>query len=174
MNPERTNIIKGALVMPVRNKNAQWLWDHRNYESDDCLIWPFSRNEGGYGQLGFEGTMWKAHKLMCSFVHGERRYPEYEVRHSCGRGKDGCVNPRHLSWSNKSENGRDKKKHGTTGKGRRRYKLTRDEVIEIRALKGKEIVRTIAERYGVSQANIRMIWAGGTWSSLPSAEGNKA
>lgn len=167
MNAEKPNVVNGVLVMPKHGTNAYWLWERSTYESDDCLLWPFSKTEYGYGQVGYGNTIWKAHKLMCSFVYGERRYPEYEVRHTCGRGQEGCVNPRHLIWGNRSQNGLDKKAHGSpTGKGRKRYKLTAEQVAVIRTLEGKVILKNVAAQYGVSRACIWQIWRGQTWTAL--------
>jgi len=171
MKDEKTNIVNGVLVMPKKGTNAYWLWEQRNHQSDECLWWPFSKNEYGYGQVGYERTIWKAHKLMCSFVHGERRYPAYEVRHTCGHGQDGCVNPRHLIWGNRSQNGLDKKEHGYSKQGTPRYKLTPDQVAKIRTLEGTDTLANIAAFYKVSRACIWQIWRGQTWQSLTEGQG---
>lgn len=139
-----------------------FLMDHVNYSGEDCLIWPLSRNPNGYGQLGFEGKSYWAHRKMCELVNGPPPTPEHDAAHSCGRGHDGCVHPGHLSWKTRSENLLDCRSHGTQArqfngpKGR----LTDSQVEQIRALRGKEIQVKIAEKFGVSTSTIRDIFLG--------------
>lgn len=145
---------------PGNSKLMAWVRDHLTYEHDYCLIWPFARTTDGYGGLGFGKKAWRAHRYICTLVHGEPPAPEYLAAHSCGRGADGCVNPKHLSWKTPGEN---------TGEGqtaldnRPQRKLTPQEAEEIRALKGLVVANQIAGRYGVLEAAIRDIWAGRTW-----------
>lgn len=47
-----------------------WLKDHIDYADDDCLIWPFSPNMMGYGQVSLNGKILRAHRVMCEWVHG--------------------------------------------------------------------------------------------------------
>lgn len=158
----KTNVLNGVLAVPKRGTGAYWLWERRNYQGDNCLIWPFSKNEKGYGQVGYERTVWKAHKLMCSFVHGERRYPEYEVCHTCS-GKKSCVNPKHLVWGNKSMNMLDRRRDGTKAQGRV-WKLTPEKVAQIRS-RGAYKVKDLAKEFGVSEGTIRQILSGQLWRS---------
>lgn len=126
------------------------------YQHDACLIWPFGRLRDGYGTLGREGKNLRAHRYICTLVYGEPPTPEHHAAHSCGRGHDGCVSPNHLRWATPSENFKEGQKH-------LRRKLTVDQVIEIRGLKGLERVQDTAERFGVTECNIRKIQAGKLW-----------
>lgn len=141
-----------------RGNNYKWLLAHIGHTADECLIWPFSRNNTGYGQLGYKGQMKKAHRFMCELAHGEP--PEgYEASHSCGNGMGGCVNPRHLSWKTRSENQLDRRRHGTanTNPTGRTGKLTPMQKHEILRLRGKMTQAKIAARYGVHFETISRI-----------------
>lgn len=91
---------------PHRGKGPglAWLKAHVAYEGEGCLIYPFSRNEKGYGQVGVNGKILKAHRVMCTLAHGEPPEPWYHAAHSCHKGHDGCVHPKHLDWKTPTEN----------------------------------------------------------------------
>jgi hypothetical protein len=128
-----------------------WLVQHKDFAGDDCLPWPFSRDSRvGRGLLGHEGKRYWAHRLMCILVHGEPPSPKHQASHSCGRGHEGCVNPRHLEWKTNSENQYDRRKHGTQMGGiGTRTRLTPEQIAEMRALKGKMVRLEIAKKFGV-------------------------
>jgi hypothetical protein len=147
-------------------KAIQWIRQHANDADGDCLIWPFYRNPNGYGHLAYLGDKFWAHRYMCSLVNGEP--PEgHEAAHSCGRGHDGCVHPKHLSWKTKGGNLLDCRVHGTHvrhhhgNKGR----VTRDQAIAIRALKGQMRQQDIAAMFGVSPPTVRDIFTGRSHSA---------
>jgi hypothetical protein len=142
------------------------------YEGDECIIWPFSRNENGYG-------IWKNPKggtaivsrSLCEEIHGPPEMETYQAAHSCGNGKQGCVTKRHIFWKTKSENEREKLEHGTHNRGERhgRSKLTEAQVREILSLKDVELKTVTAQRFGVSDANISAIHSGKRWGWLQSS-----
>lgn len=135
----------------------QWLRDRVSYAGDDCQIWPFNKNENGYGTLGVEGEIHKAHRFMCTLAHGSPPSDTHQAAHACGN--RGCVNPRHLSWKTRSENEADKKLHGTVGKPRgSRTKLSAADVAFIRASKGTITCETLAAQFGLSRAGILYWW----------------
>lgn len=145
-----------------QGEGITFLRDHVDYDGEGCLIWPLSRNPNGYGQLGFEGKSYWAHRMMCELVNGPPPTPDHDAAHSCGRGHDACIHPKHLSWKTRSENLLDCRVHGTQArqfhgaKGR----LTDAHVNQIRSLRGKETQAKIAERFGVSTSTIRDIYLG--------------
>lgn len=146
-----------------QGKGVAWLREHLTYSSDFCLLWPFdSKVRDGYGITSLDGKMYRAHRLMCEWVHGPAPTPEHEAAHSCGNGHKGCCNPRHLSWKTRAENQQDRIAMGNVREGPR-YKLTAEQVAEIRALKGIETSYALAERFGVSRTNIVMVQKGETW-----------
>ncbi len=141
-----------------------WLKEHTSYEGNQCLRWPFSYDAGvGRGRLGWNGKNYWAHRLMCEIVHGPAPEGKPQVAHSCGNGHMGCVNPKHLSWSDQFENQRDRRKHGTavTSKWGNLGKITRQQIDHLRAMKGKKTQMALAREVGISHANVRY-WQGST------------
>lgn len=137
-----------------RGKGAglAFLRAHINDPDGPCLIWPMFRDpDGGYGRIGYMGKLSYSHRIMCELVHGQAPSPDHEASHSCGNGHGGCVHPKHLSWETRSENHLRRREHGTaaTSTWGNRGKLTAEQTAEIRALKGKELQRKTAKRYGV-------------------------
>lgn len=96
-----------------KGKAQQWLKDHLEYPHDYCLIWPFCTDgRVGRGLMGVNGKRGWAHRFMCELAHGPAPEGKPQAAHSCGNGHKGCVNPRHLSWKNNSENQLDRSRHG--------------------------------------------------------------
>lgn len=133
----------------------QWIRDHVGYQEDDCLTWPFSKHTQGYGHFGHLGQQRYAHRTMCELAHGPAPTPKHQASHSCGKGHEGCTNPRHLSWKINSENQIERRKHGTNGGGKgNRTHLTPAQIAEIRALRGIKSQPEIAEMFGVKRGCI--------------------
>jgi hypothetical protein len=145
--------------MKDRHQARNWILARVDYAGDDCQIWPFTLTSAGYGIFGYLSKIYKAHRYMCELVHGKQPTPTHQAAHECGDTR--CVNPRHLSWKTASENQHDRKRHGTQIV--RRRKLTAEQADEIRALYLKEDPRLTASRYGVTEANVRLIQYGKTW-----------
>lgn len=136
-------------------------------QSDECLVWPYAKLRG-YGRINTGGKPQPVHRVACVEVHGEPPTPRHEVAHSCGKGNQGCVNPKHLRWATPSENQTDRVEHGTSNRGERcgSAKLTRAQVREIRAQVGKRRVKDIAADYGIIPATVGDIRRRDTWSWL--------
>lgn len=145
-----------------RGKSAsrQWLLDRVDYESDDCLLWPFATARGGYGNFACMGERHYAHRYMCELTHGPAPSDTHEASHECG--KSNCVNPRHLSWKTPTENHLDCRLHGTHVKHRsgNAGKVTRDQAAEIRSLKGVKTLKEIGQQFGLSESGVSNIWCG--------------
>jgi len=74
-----------------------------------------------------------------------------------------------LRWSTRSENERDKVRHGRSNRGERmgRSKLSANAVLQIRAArKGGALLSDLAQRYGVAVATIQCAAAGKSWGWL--------
>lgn len=135
--------------------SMKWVLDHVTYDKDYCLIWPFSK-VGGYGNLGYDGKMLYAHRVMCELVHGPAPEGKPHAAHSCGNGHKGCVNPQHLSWKSVSENQKDRRQHGThLGAVGSRTDLTENQVAQIRALRGVKSQAEVAKLFGVKRGCIQ-------------------
>ena len=147
-------------------RNYRWLADHASYSGDDCLIWPFGRVRG-YGFFCYLNRMLYAHRFMCELVHGPAPTSRHQAAHSCGRGHDGCVNPKHLSWKTNGENQIDRRLHGTTNAVRNRKKrLTVDQVSDILSLKGTMTQDQLAQKFNTCRRNIGAILSGKTWTHI--------
>lgn len=148
-----------------QGRGIAWLREHVNYTGEDCLTWPMSRDRDGYGTFAHEGRAYKAHRWVCEQTHGPAPSQEHHAAHDCGKGHEGCVNPKHIFWKTPTENARDRLKHGTTNsdKGRPGRKLTHEQVTEILALKGKLSHVELGHRFGVSDSQIRKIHRGVSW-----------
>lgn len=152
----------------TRSDIEEWVDRLLAGNSVDCVIWPFSRYKNGYGKWTYEGSNMMAHRVICTMLYGPPPANNYQSAHSCGKGHEGCVNPKHLRWATPAENAFDKIAHNTINRGRKNgsCKLTENQVREIRALDGARTQREIAERYGVSEASIRDILMRKNWGWL--------
>lgn len=142
-----------------KGKTARFLWEHAAGDTDDCVIWPFNRLPNGYGTLTYLGRNWYAHRFMCVLAHGEAPSVDHQATHTCGKGHDGCINPRHLEWKTNGENQLDRREHGTKNNATwgKKGKLTPQQRLEILSLKGKKTQREIATMYGVTFQNVSHI-----------------
>ncbi|RAK68809.1 hypothetical protein DJ019_02000 [Phenylobacterium kunshanense] len=155
--------------MDTRNAPLRWLREHLDWQSDDCLIWPFGRTGMGYGAVYPKGDRQQmAHRWVCEQVHGPQPADRPWVAHSCGNGHKGCVNPRHLRWATPKENGEDRCAHGNAprGEAHRGARLTESEVRQIRRLAGTLSLRQVAKQFGVTSGAVSAIRSGRTWSWL--------
>lgn len=136
------------------------------YEGDDCLIWPYSRNNKGYAIMAADGRDVLTHRQTCVAVYGSPPTPKHQAAHLCGKGHEGCVNPRHLSWKTRSENEADKVIHGTSNRGERcgASKLTEADVREIRVMLGTRTHAEIAKLFAVSRQTVSAIHARKRWA----------
>lgn len=138
------------------------------FTGDGCLRWPFSTDNHGYGQMNVDGVPRKVSRLACIAVHGEPPSPKHEAAHNCGKGRDGCVNPRHLRWATHSENLADRSEHGTLLFGERspRSVLKEDEAREIKQSRGTVSQRKLAAQFGISRWTVQEIHRGKNWARL--------
>jgi hypothetical protein len=105
---------------------------------------------------------------MCELAHGEPPTSKHEAAHSCGKGHEGCVNPKHLAWKTKTENRQESNEHGKGGRSNygKYGRFNRDEIREILSLKGKMRQVDIAARYGVDWTTISSIYCGQTYVKM--------
>lgn len=153
----------------MRGDAKQFILDNADHDGDECLIWPYGRSaKHGYAEIRKEhfGTG-LAHRAMCFVAHGQPPSPLHEAAHSCGKGHDACINPKHLSWKTPTENNRDKQGHGTQPWGERMWhmaKLTREQAVRIKY--GTENVDELAKEMRVTKTTITRIRSGFTWRGI--------
>ncbi len=156
-----------------RSKKWEYLEDVvMAYEGDDCLVWPFYRMQNGYAPINIRMTQQKTvvSRVVCEKHNGPPPTPKHEAAHSCGKGHEGCVNKRHLSWKTAADNQADRVAHGTSNRGERQWmaKLTPSRVIEIRQLASSKLPqREIAKRFGIEQSWVSRIVTRNSWAWLP-------
>jgi hypothetical protein len=135
----------------------------------ECIKWPHSVINGGYGSVFFDGKRRTAHRTVCRLQHGEPPFPGAQAAHSCGKGHEGCVNPNHLYWATRVENAADMVRHGRSTRGRRHNTiLSEADVISIRAQVAAGKTRTaVAKDYGVTRNCISLVCSRTTWGHIP-------
>jgi hypothetical protein len=140
-------------------------------KSGECWVWTASTGRFGYGQfMTVEDGMRrnnKAHRFAWELTNGPIPAGKL-VLHSCDN--PACVKPAHLFLGSQDDNMRDMREKGRSvhwkrsGTRHRQFRLTEDEVREIRAASsGGESNRSIAPRFGihhgyVSQITTRRVW----------------
>jgi hypothetical protein len=137
-----------------------------------CIVWTRALRNG-YGvrniQSGRKG--WKVtymHRLACEEANGPPPDPKALALHHCNN--RACVNGRHLYWGSRSDNSEDSRRDGSMALGEKHgaVKLTREQVLEIRASKTSSY--KIAPVFGVAPSTVRGIRNGhGNWKWLDDA-----
>ena len=153
-------------------RGAVRLWLQAIFDTDqhgdECIQWPFNRNNNGYGQIGNCHEKKYAHRVVCMAFHGSPPFVGAHAAHSCHN--RACCNPRHLRWATRSENQRDRWANGTAqrGMGSGSSKLTDRDVIVLRRLyaSGDYTHKQLAERFKVSPAAVGLAIQGKTWGHI--------
>jgi len=146
-----------------------WEWLHNIavvYDGDECLLWPFGRNSAGRGATWEPNKGWRAaHVVVCEVYNGPRPTPDHEAAHSCGRGHDGCVTPKHLRWDTHAGNLADKAKHGTLYQGAAHHKAKLSKADAQYIIDSELAGVDLALYFNVSPTAISYIRRGRNWKS---------
>jgi len=141
-----------------------------------CWIWRGSLDRAGYGICSV-GSFKRAHRFAWVATNGP--IPDgHVVMHECD--VRACCNPSHLKTGTQAENQGDMVRRGRSARGQRaaihqhpdkyrhRLKLSVEQVREIRELLRTNQMRPsqIAQKYGVTQANVSAIQTGRSWAWL--------
>lgn len=117
----------------------------------ECWNWTASTSRG-FGQLGYNGAHWWAHRLAYALSHGTPP-PRTPIMHTCGNKL--CCNPAHLRVGSMTEISKLTTKRGDWPHA----KLTREQVREIRSARAP-VGTIIGKDYGVSGETISRIMSG--------------
>lgn len=151
-----------------RGGPSAWIADHINHSGDECLPWPFQRNNMGYATVSVAGKKRSAARVMCEARHGPPPSPSHDTAHSCGKGHEGCMNAAHLSWKTRVGNMQDAIDHGTTTRGEKNTQavLTKNDVIEIRAMGTIAPYKVVAKAFNISTSAVGLIVRRERWGWL--------
>jgi len=133
------------------NKVEHWLWN-------------LSKDKDGYGKTRFMNKDASAHKKSWQCFNGQLVPDGLEVRHKCS--KPNCVNPEHLETGTAKQNGQDKVRDGTSGRGSKNpsAKISEDTALLIKTSKGTGITQVQrAKQFNVSYHVVANIDRG-SWS----------
>lgn len=129
-----------------------------------CWIWVGGLNSNGYGIFSYNGKQLKAYRFSFELHNGPIINGLY-VCHRCD--VPACVNPNHLFLGTNKDNTLDSVKKGRhknpcfTGEDHHNAKLTKDDVIAIRA--SNETLIVLGDRYGVAFQTISKIKRNKAW-----------
>ena len=126
-----------------------------------CWIWTGTPGAWGYGQVHWEGSSKRAHRL--SYMVFIRTIPEgLHCLHHCDNRL--CINPTHLYLGTNQDNNDDMMRRGRhkSGGSTGNWSLNEQQAGEIKflALEGHLTQRDIAEMYGTSQEYVSEIMLG--------------
>jgi hypothetical protein len=146
--------------MTKRGQALQFFEQALTLDTEECILWPFSRDQLGYGMVHHRRgntKMRRVHNLACERIHGLAP-PAHEAAHECGH--RACINWRHLRWDTRKGNMADQLRHGTR-RVPSHVKLTPAQVHEIRT--SKETSAALARRFGVSYYAVWDVRSGRSW-----------
>lgn len=150
---------------PVRGSALRFIEDSAATGGQNCIVWPFYRDAGGYGKIVLNGKTCRAHRVTLAIATGADQ-PNMEAAHACGN--RGCINPEHLRWATRTENQSDRYLHGTDTRGERHgmSKLTAEQVLEIVELRLTHTQQQVANKFGISRGAVSDIDRGLRWGWL--------
>ena len=176
-NPVLSNLLAlesiagaGALLgdnMNYRNLTVAERFLTKIKYTDTCWLWTDGKNPQGYGNFSMKHKTIGAHRLIYLLYYGELP-PGLCVLHKCDT--PACVRPDHLFLGTHADNHNDMVNKGRARhiEGEKHYKskLTNNDIVAIRKLKGKMRIEEIGEIYGVCRATIGYIHKGDTWKHV--------
>lgn len=142
---------------------------HRPDGEVGCWEWTGSRNQKGYGKLKIKSVTKLTHRLSYQEANDCVLPASVVVRHTCDNRV--CWNPQHLISGTHADNAADRSSRNRSSivgrpKGSNKTQLSKEDVLEIRALHAAGIQQTeLAEQYGLYVNHIwkiinRRVWAG--------------
>lgn len=133
-----------------------------------CWIFEGAWTSAGYGNVGFGGKNWLAHRLSYSILVEPLSASDF-LCHKCDT--PACVNPDHLFIGTPADNSGDmvRKQRHVFGEKQHKARLTVGAVREIRASKLTDV--ELAEKFGVCRATVTYARNGKTWKQVDADRG---
>ena len=132
-----------------------------------CWEWTAVKWGNGYGSITIKGRMQSAHRVSYEMAYGSFD-KSLHVLHRCDN--PGCVRPDHLFLGTHQDNTKDKvsknRQSALKGVVNPKSKLTEEQVLEIRSLRGFYDLKTLAKVFNVSFCTISDICRGKTWQHI--------
>jgi hypothetical protein len=154
----------------MEEKDYVRFWSKVNKNNiNGCWEWVGGFDQNGYGSFWINGKHVGAHRISWSIENGEIK-AGYHILHTCDNPR--CVNPGHLYSGTHQENMKDRNNRNRQsflkGELNGMAKLNKQKVTEIKELllNGKLKTSEIANRFGVTAAQIRYIKRGKSWRCL--------
>lgn len=133
-------------------------------ETDECVLWPFSLDRLGYGNMHTKTTRTAKAHAVSLMIRVPKPFPEAHALHASHEvcGNRHCVNPNHLRWGTRGENMADRIIDGTSAK-----RLNPDKVRKIRAMRAEgKTNQSIADVIGVSRSSVADVLFLRTWTNV--------
>lgn len=128
---------------------------------DKCWNWKRCLDGSGYGQLGINGKLIRAHRVSYQ-LHVGPIPKKMCVLHKCDNPK--CINPKHLFLGTHNDNMQDKVQKN---RGRNNIKISNNDVIKIKKMIFKEIPNfKIAKIYNVHESTISRLKLRKIWKTI--------
>lgn len=153
----------------VKLSSIKSMIDHPRVQPEPmsgCWLWTGAQGKYRHGFVYRRGKVEVAHRVSWEMERGP--IPDgLQVLHKCNTGC--CLNPDHLYIGTPADNGRDMKNCGSrkgknVGEDHYSSKLTKDEVIAIRA--SNESRSALARKYGVRKQSIDNIVHRRSWKHV--------
>lgn len=86
--------------MGIAADRLNWIIAHKNYDGPSCLLYPYDTNTSIQQYISYGGRWtWAPRRLMCTLAHGEPPPGARFAMNTCDGYAEGCLNPRHLKWT---------------------------------------------------------------------------
>ena len=134
-NGHPTAVVPGERSAYTNAIKMAWLRDAAAPDTDECLIWPWTRSTTGYGMVSPGGggrLRYAMHVALEMAGHLRPPAPANRALHSCDQPL--CCNVRHLRWGTQRENVADAVARSSLNQGERngRSRLTEEQVTAMR------------------------------------------
>lgn len=155
-------------MFKIKQKDIERFWS-KVKKTKNCWNFFGAFTRDGYGQLGIDGQMRRAHRVSWIIHKGIIPKSTY-VLHKCD--KRNCVNIKHLYLGTQLDNMRDmverKRNSDNNGEKNPRAILKNSDVLRIRKIysRGKTKQKELAKKFNVDQVTISHILRKYTWKNL--------